>query len=105
MSKASVKFVGGSLVVGLDTNEDGQNVMDLKINMQETLEEAFAAIKKGEKKEVELDVKKVVLKFGAEGMTLTVDTDQDGENSIELNVSLMEAVDEVGDLINKDKEE
>ena len=102
MSKASVKFENGSLVAGLDTNEDGQNVMDLKINMQETLEEAFAALKKGEESVVEIDVKKVELKFGAEGMSLTIDTDQDGENSIELDVSLMEAIDEGGSIFKKE---
>lgn len=103
MSKANVEFKEGVLVAGVDMNEDGENMISLKVNMKEAMEEAFAKLKKGESSSVVLDVKKVELKFDMSGMKLLVDTNQDGEAAIELEVSLTETVDEVGSIFKKEE--
>ena len=97
MSKGSVKIEEGKIIVGLDVNEDGENSLTLKVNINETISEALHKAKKGEETTIDLTGKKVELKFGIGGMKLVVDTDQDGEPSIELDLSLMEAFEEAGD--------
>jgi len=72
MSKGSVKFEEGKLLAGLDTNEDGENVLTFKMNLNESIQEALAKLSKGESTKIVVDAKKVELDFGLNGMKLTV---------------------------------
>lgn len=101
MSKGNVKYKDGKLVAGLDTNEDGENLLTLKLNVNEAIQEALDKLSKGEESKVALDVKKVELEFGVGGMKLKVDTDQDGEHVLEVDLSFSEAIDEVTSAIKK----
>lgn len=88
--KFDVGFEDNDLKLSLDTNQDGEKLMTLKINLPEAVQEAF---KKGEA----IEGQKVVnFKMSTAGLELTMDSDKDGEPSVELSVNLMEAVDEVG---------
>jgi len=88
--KFDVGFEDNKLNLSLDTNQDGEKLMTLKINLPEAVQEAF---KKGE----EIEGQKVVnFKMSSKGLELSMDSDKDGEPSIELQVNLMEAVDEAG---------
>lgn len=103
MSKASIKILKDQISAHMDLNEDGEPSLSLKVHMSESLQEAIEAFKKGEKKTVEVDAKKVAFTFDPlKGMSLAIDTDQDGEKSVELDLSLIEAVDEAGSLFKKD---
>jgi hypothetical protein len=102
MSKGKVEIQGGSIVASLDTNEDGQPVMTAKIHLGEGAEEILAKLKKGEATSVEVDAKSVKFDFDPlGGMTLIIDTDKDGDPSAEVNLSLVEAVDEAGQIFKK----
>ena len=103
MSKGNVKFEDGKLIAGLDTNEDGENVLTAKLNLNEGLQEALGRVLKGgEGEKIVVDAKKVELEFGIGGLKLLVDTDGDGEKLLELDVSLTEAADEITSAIKKD---
>lgn len=89
MSVVNLKVENGSLVLGVDPNQDGQDVVKLKLKMSEALGEAFS---RGQK----LDgVKLVDLKFEGTTLKLKLDTDQDGEELLSLDVDLAEVVDEI----------
>jgi len=95
MSKGSLEFKDGKLVAGLDTNEDGQNVLEVKISMTEALEEV---LKREDPKE---GVKIADLKMDGAKLILKVDTDKDGEELLDLVFDLSEGLDEVSGAFKK----
>lgn len=46
MSKATVKVEDNKLKISVDTNEDGQPVVEISVNLSEIPDEVFAALKK-----------------------------------------------------------
>ena len=102
MGKALIKFEDGKIVAGIDSNEDGQNSITFKLSVGEAVQEGLAALKKGEEKSVALEVKKVKLLFIDGKIKITVDTDQDGDALLEVEVDLAESFDEVTSLVFKD---
>lgn len=92
--KFEVEAKDGKVVLSLDTNQDGEKVLDLKIQLGEAAQEL---LKRGEKIE---GAKKVDFSLSAQGLVMKVDTDQDGESVIELNANFMEALDEAGVIKN-----
>jgi len=90
VKKVDVKFEEGQLVVGVDTNKDGDKVLEVKVKLSEALAEV---LNKGEKIE---GAKVAALDFAGSKLKLKVDTDKDGEHAIELELSLLELLDEVG---------
>ena len=90
VSKFEVAVEGTQLKLSLDTNEDGQKLMSLNLNMSEAVAEAF-------KKGVAIEGAKLVdFKFLGTKLVLALDTDKDGEKVLELEIDLMEALDETG---------
>ena len=88
MSKVNFKVEDGFLKAGIDANEDGQESMNLKLSMNEAIQEAF-------QKGVSIEGAKVVdFKFELTRLKLVIDTDKDGENLLELDIDLAEAIDE-----------
>jgi hypothetical protein len=93
--KPSIEVKDGALHVGIDTNADGQNVADLKLNISEAIGEAFA-------KGSEVAGTKVAqFKFEGTKLVLKVDSDKDGQPVLELVVDLGEAYDEVNAALQK----
>lgn len=93
--KPSIEVKDGALHVGIDTNADGQNVADLKLQIAEAISEAFA---KGQ--EVE-GAKVASFKFEGPKLVLKIDSDKDGQHMLELVVDLGEAYDEVNAALQK----
>lgn len=90
MSKLNYKVQDNNLLVGLDTNQDGQNSLELKLNLSEAVKEAFS---NGTSLE---GVKPAVIKFEGTKLILVVDTDKDGEHLLTLNLDLIETLEEIG---------
>lgn len=101
MSKGSLKFEDGKIVAGFDSNEDGQASAGLELKVSEAVEEGLAAMKKGEKKVVELEAKKVSLEFEEGKVKVSVDTDGDGEAMLSAFVDLQESFEEISQGIFK----
>ncbi|MHA1166584.1 MAG: hypothetical protein ACTSRU_02100 [Candidatus Hodarchaeales archaeon] len=96
MSKVDLKVEDGSFNVGVDTNEDGQEAVKLKVNLSEALGEAM-------KNGVAIEGAKVVeVKFELTKLVVKLDTDKDGEELLSLEVDLAEAVDEASGIFKKD---
>jgi len=83
----------GELVLAVDPNKDGQDVVSLKLNLSEAVSEAFA---RGASVE---GVKLVSLGFEGAKLKLAIDTDKDGERLVELVVDLAEVADEIQDAV------
>lgn len=49
MSKVAVKWEDGKVVVKVDMNEDGEPILELKLDVKELPEEAIAAWKEAKK--------------------------------------------------------
>lgn len=93
--KPSIEVKEGALIVGIDTNADGQNVADLKLNISEAIGEAFA-------KGTQIEGAKVVdFKFEGAKLVLKIDSDKDGQSLLDLVVDLGEAYDEVNSALQK----
>lgn len=90
IKKFDVSFDEGKLVLGIDSNQDGQKLVDIKVNMNEAIQEIF---KKGEKIE---GAKLVAFEFNLTKLVLKLDTDQDGEELLDIEIDLAEAIDEAG---------
>lgn len=88
--KFNVKFEGEELVAGLDLNQDGEELLKLKLKVNEAIQEA---ISRGEAVE---GVKLVDFSFQLTKMVLKLDTDKDGEHLLELEIDLAEVLDETG---------
>lgn len=95
MSKGSVNVEDGKLKFALDTNEDGQPVINGHVNLSEALQEAF---KKGGKIE---GAKVVDVEFNLTKLVITIDTDKDGEELATIEIDLAEGVDEGTGLFKK----
>ena len=94
--KVDVKMNMTSLIVNVDTNQDGQPVVALDLCMPEALGEAMSAFKKGDTTApVNLDAKAFEIKFEGSNLVITVDSDKDGEKLCTLKIDLAEAFDEV----------
>ena len=94
--KVNYEVKDNALNVGLDSNEDGQNSVSLKVNLSEALGEAF---QKGTAVE---GAKVVEVKFELTKLKVVLDTDKDDENLLELEIDLAEAFDEVSSAVSKD---
>lgn len=90
-----VDFKDGAFVAGIDTDKDGKDSVGVKLNLQEAFQEGMSALGKGEEKEVEVEVKKLRLKFKDGKVKAVVDTDQDGESLLDVEVDMAESFDEV----------
>lgn len=89
VSKLNYEFKDNKFCFGVDGDEDGNKVLVMKLNLGEALQEA---VKRGDKVE---GARLVDFKFEGPVMKLTLDTDKDGENLMELEVDMMEAFDEI----------
>ena len=89
-NKLNYEVKDNALSVGLDANQDGQNSLNLKLQLSEAVQEAFA---KGVAVE---GVKSASIKFEGSKLVLVVDTDKDGEALLNLEVDLFEAIEETG---------
>lgn len=101
MSVLNVKVNGSTLEAGLDTNKDGQNSVGLKLHVGEGLQEGIAALMKGEKKVVEVPVKKLSYVFENGEIKVSLDTDQDGEPALEGYVNMGESLEEIASGFSK----
>lgn len=97
MSKVfDVKVEGGNIKATLDPNKDGQSVLDLDLSLSEGLQESIQR-----KESVKIEGAKVVdVEFNYTKLSLVLDTDQDGEKLLKLNLDLTELLDEAGLLKN-----
>lgn len=88
--KLKAKFEEGKLVLEVDSNADGQKVLDLKLDLNEGVQEL---IKRGEPIE---GAKLAEFDFSLSKLVLKIDSDRDGEKLIELSLDLAELLDEAG---------
>lgn len=95
--RPGISIEGSTVVFGMDTNNDGQNAISGKVNLPEGFSEIMAKLKKGEK--VEVEAKKVTFAFEGTSLVVGVDTDGDGEKSVELAVDMAETFEEGMDAI------
>lgn len=93
--KVSIEFKDNALVAGLDSNQDGEKSIDLKLHLKEALAEAM------DKGEAQVDAKVVSVKFELTKLKVMIDTDKDGEPLLELTVDLGDSFDEVSGAIAK----
>ena len=78
-----------ALNVGLDTDKDGENSLDLKLHLSEAIQEAIAKGTPVEGAQV------VDFRFEVTKLVLKLDTDRDGESLIDLEIDLAEAFAEI----------
>lgn len=90
MSKFKYEVIDNKLVVGLDSNEDGQASLELKLSLAEAIQEAF------KKSEGVQGVKSATVKFEGAKLILVVDSDKDGEPLLHLTLDLFEGIEETG---------
>ena len=97
MSKVNYEVKKGNLHIGIDSNEDGQNAISIKLSLTEAIQEAIF-------RGTPLEGAKVVdFKFDLTRLILKIDTDRDGEALLELEIDLAEVFDEIkSSLIKKD---
>lgn len=95
MSKVNVDATGGYFKLGVDLNEDGENLAELRIKLSEALEEIVA---RDEPKE---GVKIVEFKMDGTSLKLKLDTDKDGEELLDLTVDFGEVFDEASGAFKK----
>lgn len=94
--KVDYAFAGDELQVGVDSNQDGQKAIMLKLKLSEAVGEAFA---KGEAVE---GVEVVGFKFEGSKLMIEIDSDKDGEKVLVLEADLAEVADEVISATKKD---
>lgn len=90
MSKFNVKVEDGHVQLGVDTNEDGQDVVQAKLSISEAIQEAF------QRSEGVAGAELVGFGFEDGMLSIQIDSDKDGENLLELKLDLQEALDEAG---------
>lgn len=98
MSKVNYAVKDGNLNIGVDSNEDGQNSVTIKLNLTEAIQEA---IFRGDAVE---GAKVVDFSFQFTKLVLKIDTDRDGEALLELEIDLAEVFDEIQSMGKKDNE-
>ena len=85
----SFEMQGSKLMLGVDSNKDGEKLLELSLDVSEGFKEAM-------KKGVALEgVKMVSFKFEGTKLQLVLDTDKDGKELMSLSLDLMEALDEI----------
>lgn len=95
MGDVKVEFKGNKFSAGLDSDGDGVKSIKVDLHLSEALQEAISAFKKGEEVEtVEMEAKAVKISFDGGVMKVSVDPDKDGEELLNVEANLMEAVDE-----------
>ena len=89
----SVKYEvkGSEFHLAVDSNDDGEPVLQMKLKMNEALKEAM---KRGDAVE---GAKVVGVEFSATKLMIKIDSDKDGESMIDLEIDLMEGFDEAKD--------
>lgn len=93
--KVKLKVEEGAVLFSVDSNEDGQDSIKIKLNLGEAVQEAF-------QREESIEGAKIVdFKFSFTKLQLKIDTDRDGENLLELELDLGEIFDEVKDQLTK----
>lgn len=95
MSKVETKIENNVANLKIDTNEDGQPVVEINLHMSEALGELIA---KGEKVE---GAKVADFNFVGTSLVLSVDTDRDGQNLLDIKIDLGEAFDEISSAVIK----
>lgn len=89
MSKQfKLEFKDSKIIGGYDGNSDGQNSASLEINLSEVYGELAA------KGEAQVDVKKVSVKREGGKLLLLVDTDQDKEPVLKIELDFIEGFEE-----------
>lgn len=95
--KLNFEVKDGNLEIGLDSNQDGEKSLKMKLYLSEALGEVMS---RGDAVE---GAKLVSLKFEFTKLKVQIDTDKDGEPLLELEIDLGEVFDEVQSLFKKDK--
>ena len=90
MSKFDYDFKDNELMIGVDSNEDGEKSLDVQVSLKEAIQEI---LKRGEKID---NAKLVDFELSLKGIRLALDTDQDGEKLLYINLNLAEVFDELG---------
>lgn len=93
-----VKVEDGALVLGLDPNKDGEDVLKAKVYLSEAVQEAMNRSAPVE------GVKVVSLSFENSRLKLKLDTDKDGEAVLDLELDLIEGFEEVQSALSKKDE-
>lgn len=88
--KLDIAFNDGRLILGADSNLDGEKALTIDIDMNEGLQEI---INRGE---VIKDAKIVDYEFSLQKLMIKLDTDRDGDHSVFIELNLAELLDEVG---------
>lgn len=94
VKKVEVKVEEGKLIIGVDTNQDGQKLVNAELNLGEGLQEIIAKLKKGEDSEIKVDAKAVKFSFTGSKLILEIDTDKDGEILGKVEIDIAEGLDE-----------
>jgi hypothetical protein len=94
--KINFEIKENKLQVGVDTDQDGEKSLDLKVHLGEAIQEAFA------RQEAIEGNKLVSIKFELTKLRIKVDTDKDGEEVLDLSIDLGESFSEVSGLFKKD---
>lgn len=88
--KFDVSFEDNKLHMSIDSNQDGEKLVNINVDLGEAIQEIF---KRGEKVE---NAKLVDYEISASKLVLKLDTDKDGEKLLDIEISLKEALDESG---------
>ena len=97
MSKLDFKFKDKKLLIGIDSNEDGENSIDIELFLSEAFSEAMS------RDQAIPGAKLVSLSFEDKKMKVVIDTDRDGEPLMIFRLDLAETFEEVVDSFKKDK--
>lgn len=88
--KFNASFSEGKLKLSVDSNSDGDNVLDINVNMDEAIQEM---LKRGEAIQ---GAKIAEIDFSLSNLVVRLDTDKDGEKLLEIKLNLAELLEEVG---------
>jgi hypothetical protein len=88
--KIDVKFEDGKLQLSGDTNQDGDKVIEIAVDMNEAVQEI---LKRGEPIE---GAKVAEFDFSLSNLVVKLDSDRDGEMLLEFKLNLAELLEEVG---------
>ncbi len=93
MGKVSYTVKDQELNLAVDLNEDGEPSVEMKLNINEGIQEAMRTGKPVE------GVKVASMKFEGTKLVLVLDTDQDGEPVASMKIDMIESIDEAKDLV------
>ena len=94
LQNSMVKFdiADDTMNLDIDSNNDGEKVVRLSLNISEAIKEAVSRGKAVE------GVKLAAFEFQGSKLVILLDTDKDGTPLMALDIDLMEAFDEIKDL-------